>query len=198
MIELLPVLVPGLFVALAVLIILYRKVYGVRGRTAAEVLPYLRHVDVEELRHLFSAKAELYMSLNFTPRQFRREQRHRMILALEYIRRICHNVRILQEWATYELRRARAAANRDCANLSLDLTRDAVNCRMCSFALRTRLHTWLVRMAFLPFLAPPSFEELIRFGSVDLLDFYNKVRSSASELGRCYGDGHQQKLAEFL
>lgn len=187
-----------LFGLVAVLALLYRKIYAVHDRTAEEVLPFLRPVEVKEVEDLFSASTERYLRLNLTPQRFRRAQRQRMHLALEYIRRISHNALILQEWGTYEMGRARAAANPECSHLSVDLIAASVHCRMCSFVLRTRLHTWLFRMAFLPILAPPSFEMLIKFGSADLLDFYGKVRSAAAQLSRCYGDGYQDRLAEFL
>ncbi len=186
------------FFVVAALALLYRHIYGVDDRTAEEVLPYLRPVDVREVQHLFSATAERYLRLNLTPSQFRRAQRQRMHLALEYIRRISHNARILQEWGTYEMARARAASNAECSHLSVDLIGASVQCRMCSFVLRTRLHTWLFRIALLPFLAPPSFEMLIKFGSADLLDFYGKVRNAAGELGRCYGEAQQSRLGEYL
>ena len=48
----------------------------------------------------------------------------------------------------------------------------AVQVRLSSFVLRVRIHIWLVRMALLPFLPPPSVENLVNLGSGDLLEFY--------------------------
>lgn len=185
------------FAGVALGALLYRRIYGVRDRTAEDVLPFLRPVDLSEVHDLFNASAERYLRLNLTPRHFRRAQRQRIHLALEYIRRISHNALILQEWGTYEMARLRPAGS-ELGHFAVDLIAASVHCRMCSFVLRARLHTWLFRMALLPFLAPPSFDMLIKFGSADLLEFYGKLRSAAGELSRCYGDANHTRLAQLL
>lgn len=188
----------AVFAGVALLALLYRRIYWVGDRTAEEVLPFLRPLDVVQVEDLFNAAAERYLRLNLTPRQFRHAQRNRITLALEYIRRISHNALILQQWAVYEMNRARAAANRESGHLSAGLVNASVHCRMSSFVLRMRLHTWLFRIALLPFTAPPTFEVLSNFGSADLLEFYSKLRIAAVELGYYYGEVHQVKLVDLL
>jgi hypothetical protein len=178
--------------------LLYRQIYRVGDRTVEQVLPSISPLGAMGVHELFSAAAERHLRMNLTPEQFRRAQRHRIILALEYMRRISHNARVLQQWASYEMARGRAAADQKHSHLSTDLIAASVHCRMCSLVLRTRLHAWLFRLALLPFAAPPSFEALIRFGSTDLLCFYSKLRKAAGQLGRRYGEIHQNKLAELL
>lgn len=187
----------ALFAVAALLALLYRKIYWVGDRTAEEVLPYLRPLELEQVNDLFNAATERYLRLNLTPRQFRRAQRNRVILTLEYIRRVSHNALILQQWGIYEMGRARAA-NPESGHLSVGLIDASVHCRMSSFVVRLRLHTWLFRLALLPFASPPSFETLIQFGIDELLDFYAKMRIAAAELGHYYGEVHQNKLVEFL
>lgn len=187
----------ALFAVAALLALLYRKIYWVGDRTAEEVLPYLRPLALEQVNDLFNAATERYLRLNLTPRQFRRAQRNRVILTLEYIRRVSHNALILQQWGIYEMGRARAA-NPESDHLSVGLIDASVHCRMSSFVVRLRLHTWLFRLALLPFASPPSFETLIQFGIDELLDFYAKMRIAAAELGHYYGEVHQNKLVEFL
>lgn len=188
----------AVFAGSALLAVLYRRIYWVGDRTAEEVLLFLRPLDVLQVQDLFASGEERYLRLNLTPRQFRRAQRNRITLALEYIRRISHNALILQQWGMYEVSRARASANRDSAHLSAGVINTSVHCRMSSFVLRMRLHTWLFRVALLPFTAPPSFEVLSNFGSADLLEFYTKLRIAAVELGYYYGEPHQLKLVESL
>jgi hypothetical protein len=188
----------AVFAGVALLALLYRRIYWVGDRTAEEVLPYLRPLDLVQVEDLFNAGAERYLRLNLTPRQFRRAQRNRITLALEYIRRISHNALILQQWGMYEVNRARAAANREPGHLSAGMIHASVHCRMSSFVLRLRLHTWLFRIALLPLAAPPSFEVLTNFGSADLLEFYCKLRIAAVELGYYYGEVHQIKLVDSL
>ena len=186
------------FGIVTVLTLVYRKVYDVRERTAEEVAPFLRPVDLTEVFDLFSAETERCLRLNMTPKRFRRAQLQRVHLALEYVRRISHNALIAQQWGAYEMGRARAAGNKENGRQSVDLVGVSIHCRISGFLLRTRLHGWLFRMAFLPFLAPPSFQELLKYGSDDLLDFYGKVRSAASELSGCYGDAYKNRIVELL
>lgn len=188
----------GIFAGAALLAILYRRIYWVGDRTAEEVLPYLRLLDLVQVSELFSSTEERYLRLNLTPCQFRRAQRNRIALALEYIRRISHNALILQQWGVYEMSRSRAAGNREFNHLSVGLIDASIHCRMSSFVLRLRLHTWLFRLALLPFSTPPSFETLMQFGIDELLDFYAKLRIAAAELGHYYGDVHEEKLVGFF
>src|SRR5690242_18870567 len=88
----------AVFAGSALLAILYRRIYWVGDRTAEEVLLFLRPLDVLQVQDLFASGEERYLRLNLTPRQFRRAQRNRITLALEYIRRISHNALILQQW----------------------------------------------------------------------------------------------------
>jgi hypothetical protein len=69
---------------------------------------------------------------------------------------------------------------------------------MCSFVLRATINVWLVRVALLPFLRPPSVAKLIDAGSTDLLEFYQTMRNVATQLSQSYGDAYHQEMAEAL
>ena len=69
---------------------------------------------------------------------------------------------------------------------------------ICAVAVRARLHFWLIKMAALPFAATPTFESLPRLGSIEMLSFYQQIKSSAVELGQAYGESYRQKLAHSL
>ncbi len=190
-----PVAAILLFVGLG---LLYRRIYRFTRRPPGQVIAYLRAVDPQEVGHLLDPVAEQYLRLNLTKEQFRREQRNRMWLCLEYIGRLSHNALIMAEWAFYELkrtRRTRSAADRD---TSMDLLSACVQVRMCSFILRATIHVWLVRVALLPFLRPPSVAKLIDTGSTDLLEFYQTMRDAAAQLSQSYGDLYHEKMAEAL
>ena len=190
-----PVVAVLLFVGL---VLLYRRIYRFTRRPPGQVIAYLRAVDPEEVGHLLDPVAELYLRLNLTKEQFRKEQRNRMWLALEYIGRLSHNALIMAEWGYYELKRTRRTLSAADRETSMELLSASVQVRMCSFVLRATINVWLVRMAVLPFLRPPSVAKLIDAGSTDLLEFYQTMRSAAAQLSQSYGDLYHEKMAEAL
>jgi hypothetical protein len=135
-----PVLAIPLFV---VLVLLYRRIYRFTRRPPGQVIAYLRAVNLEEVGHLLDPMAERYLRLNLSKEQFRKEQRNRMWLALEYLGRLSHNGLIMAEWGYYELKRTqrtRIAADRE---LSTELLNASVQVRMCSFVrVRRSTHGW--------------------------------------------------------
>ena len=57
----------------------------------------------------------------------------------------------------------------------------------------------LVKMALLPFLAPPDFGWLMRHGSYDLIGFYEKMRAKAGEFGLAYdNEQYYERLMQVL
>lgn len=190
-----PVAAVVLFVGL---VLLYRRIYRFTRRPPGQVIAYLRAVDPDEVGHLLDPVAEQYLRLNLTKAQFRKEQRHRMWLALEYIGRLSHNGLIMVEWGYYELKRTRRTRCAEDRETSLELVSASVQVRMCSFVLRSTINLWLVRMTVLPFLSVPSFEKLIDGGSTDLLEFYETMTCAAVQLSQSYGDLYCEKMAQAL
>jgi hypothetical protein len=104
----------------------------------------------------------------------------------------------MAEWGYYELKRTqrtRIAADRE---LSTELLNASVQVRMCTFVLRATINVWLVRVALLPFLRPPSVAKLIDAGSTDLLEFYRTMKNAAAQLSQSYGDVYHQEMAQAL
>jgi|ERR1051326_2718160 hypothetical protein len=185
-------------VLLACLVLFYRRAYRFKRRPPSQVIAFLRAVDTEELRSLLDLEAEQYLRLNLSKKQFRKEQRNRLWLTLEYLGRLFHNALVMVEWGHYELwrtRRTRSAEDREAA---LELVGSSIQVRMCSFVLRATIHVWLVRMAVLPFLPPPRFAGLVNKGSTDLLEFYQTMKSAADQLSQSYGDVYREKMALAL
>ena len=190
--------VPVALLLFAGAVVLHRRIYRFTHRPPDQVIAYLRVVEPGEVRHLLDPVAEEYLRLNLTKQQFRKEQRHRLWLALEFLRRMAHNALVMAEWGSYELKRSHRTLNEEDREGSLELLAAAVHVRLCGFLLRTRIHAWLVRMALLPFLPPPSVAKLANVGSTDLLEFYDKMRLTASRLSQSYGDGYHEKMVEAL
>jgi hypothetical protein len=190
-----PVAAVLLFVGL---VLLYRRIYRFTRRPPGQVIAYLRTVNLEEVGHLLDPVMEHYLRLNLTKEQFRKEQRNRMWLALEYIGRLSHNALIMAEWGYYELKRTRRTPIAQDRELSMELLSASVQVRMCSFVLRATINVWLVRVALLPFLRPPSVAKLFDAGSTDLLEFYETMRNAAAQLSQSYGDLYHEKITEAL
>jgi hypothetical protein len=190
-----PVAAVLLFVGL---VLLYRRIYRFTRRPPGQVIAYLRTVNLEEVGHLLDPVMEHYLRLNLTKEQFRKEQRNRMWLALEYIGRLSHNALIMAEWGYYELRRTRRTRIAQDREIATELLSASVQVRMCSFVLRATINVWLVRVALLPFLRPPSVAKLIDAGSTDLVEFYETMRNAATQLSQSYGDLYHEKITEAL
>jgi|SRR5215472_7305513 len=184
--------------ALLVIVFLYEWIYRFSERTAQDVIPYLRTINLEEVKTLFDLKTEKFLRLNSSPQEFKRAQWKRCHLALQYIGDLAHNAKVFQEWGKYERTRSRRKLDRDARRTSLELTIACAQCRICSVAVRLRIHFWLIRMAILPFAAIPSFASLPRMGSVEMLSFYQQIKASAIELGQAYGESYHEKLVHSI
>jgi hypothetical protein len=60
------------------------------------------------------------------------------------------------------------------------------------------LRLWLVRMALVPFAAPPSFATLLAAGSWEMISFYETVRTHAEVFSMAYGEEYHEKLMQVL
>lgn len=184
--------------ALLIIVFLYEWIYRFSERTAHDVIPYLRSINLEEVKTLLDLATEKYLRLNSSPQEFRKAQWKRCHLALQYSGDLAHNAKVFQEWGKYERNRSRRTPDRDARRASLDLTIACAQCRICALAVRLRIHFWMIRMAVLPFSTPPTFASLPRMGSVELLSYYQQIKTSAMELSQAYGENYQQKLAHVL
>lgn len=184
--------------ALLVVVFLYEWIYRFSERTAHDVIPYLRSINLEEVKTLLDPANEVYLRMNSSPHEFRKAQWKRCHLALQYAGDLAHNAKVFQEWGKYERNRSRGTQDRDARRTSLDLTIACAQCRICALAIRMRIHFWMIRMAILPFSTPPTFASLPRMGSVELLSYYQQVKTSAMELGQAYGENYHQKLEHVL
>jgi hypothetical protein len=184
--------------SLFVLIFLYEWVYHFSERTATDVIPYLRAINLEEITSLFDSAAENRLRLDLPPREFKKSQWKRCHLALQYVGDLAHNAKVFQEWSKYERTRSRRTLDRETRRVSLDLTIVCAQCRICAVAVRLRIGLGLMKMAVLPFAAAPSFTSLPRMGSVEMVTFYRQIRTAAIILGQAYGENYQRNLAHVL
>lgn len=184
--------------SLFVLIFLYEWVYRFSERTAADVISYLRAINLKEITSLFDSATENRLRINLPPREFKKSQWKRCHLALQYVGDLAHNARVFQEWSKYERTRTRRTQDRETRRVCLDLTIACAQCRICAVAVRLRIYLGLMKMAALPFAAAPTFASLSRMGSREMVSFYQQIRTVAVVLGQVYGENYQQKLAQTL
>lgn len=178
-------------------IIVHRWIYAMPEVNASDVVPFLRIVSLEDMRDLFHPDADEHHRQSHSSREFRMIQWKRVRLGLEYVDDLSFNARILQAWSRTERRRGDLSPELN--KITAELLTVCMQCRAASLLVRFHLHLALIKMALLPFLAPPDFGRLMRHGSYDLIGFYEKVRAKAGEFGLAYNDEqYYERLMQVL
>jgi hypothetical protein len=167
-------------------------------RMPSDVYPFLLSVDVEELNGMFHPEAEERYRQTLSPEEFRTVQWKRIHLALHFCNKVTNNVRVFLGWMKYERGQNWDRLAPELKEAVLCLRDTCVQCRLASLMIRLRLHWWLVRMDLLPFLPPPSFQDLLGLGSADMISFYETALTLADAFSRIYGADYHQKLVQAL
>jgi hypothetical protein len=179
-------------------VILRRFIYGFSERTLRDVVAFIRHLVLEDLQNLLHPEVEDHLRRTISQQQFKRTQWKRIRLTLQYLRDLGENAATLYAWGKYERKLSIRFPDPERKRASVDLITASVQLRFCAFRMRVTLHCWLIRMAFLPFLAPPSFRRLERNGSFDVFLFYDQVKRAAGELSMAYGQRFYDELLQVL
>jgi len=166
-------------------------IYGFPVRTEKQIIACLREVELENLKDMLSLADEGYLRLNLSATEFRKEQRHRIAVTLEYYGRMAHNSRLVQQWANTEMRRSAQTRNRQVARASRELDNLCIEFRMHVFFTRLRLHAWLFRIKAFPFISIPFLAEARRIDSFDLVYSYERIKQAAGKLSRACGSSYQ-------
>ena len=177
---------------------LYQWIYRFPDRTERQIISYLRGVDLDSLKDLLNLADEGYLRLNLSPLEFRKEQRHRIAVALEYYGRMAHNSRLVQQWSNTEMRKSAMTRNREAARASRELINFCIEFRIHALMTRIRLHAWLFRTKALPFISIPFLAEARRIESFDLIYSYERIKQEAEKLSRACGSSYQDQLARGM
>jgi|SRR5215469_15052611 len=180
------------------LVAIYKWATRFSLRTANDVYPFLRKVDIEALNGTFHPEAEQTLRENLPADEFRKVQWKRFHLALYYCDMLSHNARVFQGWTRYERRQSwgqLVAAERQTLK---ELQTVALQCRLSALVIRLRLRWWLVRAALLPFAPLPSFEVLLESGSAHMIAYYEKMARLATVFSHIYGEEYHQKFLQAL
>jgi hypothetical protein len=175
-----------------------RYVYGFSERTLRDVTPFIRRLVPEDLQNLLHPDVEDHIRTTASKQQFKRTQWKRINLTLQYLGDLGENAAIFYAWGKYERKLSIRFPDPERKRASVELITACVQSRFCVFRMKLTLHSWLIRMAFLPFLAPPTFKDLERRGSFDVLVFYEQVKKAAGELSMAYGQRFYDELFQAL
>jgi hypothetical protein len=181
-----------------VLLLIRRYVYGFSERTLRDVIPFLRRLVLEDLHNLLHPDVEDHIRTTFSQKQFKRTQWKRIRLTLQYLGDLGENAAIFYAWGKYERKLSIRFPDPERKRASVELITACVQSRFCVFRMKLTLHCWLIRMAFLPFLAPPTFKKLELRGSFDVFVFYDQVKKAAGELSMAYGQRFYDELLQVL
>ena len=180
------------------LVMLRRFIYGFSERTLRDVVAFIRRLVLEDLQNLLHPEVEDHLRTTISQQQFKRTQWKRIRLTLQYLRDLGENAATLYAWGKYERKLSIRFPDPERKRASVDLITASVQLRFCAFRMRVTLHCWLIRMAFLPFLTPPSFRRLERNGSFAVFLFYDQVKRAAGELSMAYGQRFYDELLQVL
>lgn len=186
-------------VAPALLLLLLRRfIYGFSERTLRDVIPFLRHLILEDVQNLLHPDVEDHIRTTLSEQQFKRMQWKRIRLALQYLGDLGENAAIIQTWARYERKLSIRFPDPARKRASVELITACVQSRFSATRMRFTLHCWLIRMAFLPLLPPPSFRKLEQRGSFDIFALYEQMKKAAGELSLAYGQSFYDELFQVL
>lgn len=189
--------------ALLVIYILLKQSAQFKSRTIDEVIPFLRKINHEQVRELFSpAKEEELFRFIFTSYRIRRTRRARLDQARECLLLMLHNTRILQQWANPEYRCARRephAYKRQTRQRINALCQSSMLFYHCASITVAEINFWMIVSSIpgLP-LSIPGAARFRDFGQLDLLAAYEKVRDAAAEFALVFGEEYSQEIMQSM
>jgi hypothetical protein len=170
-------------------------------RTIADVTPFLRPAEHDELESLLDPAQETYFRMRMSPHEFADWQRRRIHLMREYLLRMAHNALVLIEWGNMEaLEEGNDAEGfRQKQLLAQELVQAATEFRLYSVLALAKLKLWLVLPS--PFgllFASPSLPSMRHIFGIDALGSYRRLKGAASGLSLAYSHHFHDELLERL
>ena len=188
----------GTLACVATVRLIYREVCGFTSRTPNDVFPFLLKIDMEALYGTFHPEVEESFKKNLPSPEFKRVQWKRFHLAIHYSNHISHNARVFLDWTRHERKQGWQEMAPGMRKNIQELRVACIQSQLAAFIIRMRLRWWLLRMALLPFAAPPSFAELAHHGSPEMIAFYETAKALAEIFSLAYGEDYHQKLMQAL
>jgi hypothetical protein len=189
----------GPLVALLVIGTLCKRMFRRSARTFDEMFPYLlRDADLEVVQDLVNPADEGYLRLNLSAHDFRKAQHNRVHLLRELLKRMSHNARFLQEWASGELGKSWKTTNRGARHASRELIQYCIVFRAATLLVQAKLALWSVRITVLRFTPIPFLAEARNAFGTDIPYTYERVKMTAEKLACACGGRYQEQLSEIL
>jgi hypothetical protein len=185
-------------IALLVLFTLFTTTFRRPARTFDEMFPYLRDSNLEDVRDLVNPADEGYLRLNLSAQDFRKAQHNRIHLLRELLKRMSHNARFLQEWASGELGKSWNTANRSARHASRELIQYCIVFRVVTLLVQAKLALWSLRITILRFTPLPFLADARNMFGTDVPYTYERVKMTAEKLARACGGRYQEQLSEVL
>jgi hypothetical protein len=178
---------------------LYEWLFKLSQRTASDVLGFLIKIDMELIYGTFLPEAEKHFRETLSAAQFKAIQVKRFHLAIHYSNQLSNNAQVLLSWTRYERKQDWIDASSVAVQRNVqDLRVTCVQFLCAAFIIRAYLRWGLIRMALLPFTAPPSFNQLLAAGSWDMITLYERIQRLAELFSICFGDEYHDKLMEAM
>jgi hypothetical protein len=190
--------VVSLALLLTFFIKIYRRVHANPNRTFDELVQYIRTVDLDSLRELIDVAGEGYLRLNLSRSSFRELQRSRVHLLQEFLKRMSHNARFLQDWAIAQCERSLSTQNHAARSSSKELIALCISFRLAARIAHFRLFVWSLQIKLLPFAPIPCLAEARLSHGTDWLYTYERIRETANALGVACDRRYAEKLVQVL
>src|SRR5947209_8733300 len=174
-----------------------------KNRTLDEVIPFLRKINHEQLEEFFNpARESERLRFVVNRHRDRRSRRVRLDLGREYLLCMVHNARIVYQWGRTEYKCLRSepdAFNRQTGERITALCQASMLFYNCGLLTLAEISFWLL-ISSIPWLpvSIPSAAEFRKFGRLDLLDAYEKVRSAAAELALAFGEEEAGEILQLM
>lgn len=185
-------------VALLVFFGLFKTIFRRSARTFDEMFLYLRDAQLEVVQDLVNPADEGFLRLNLSLKDFRKAQYNRIHLLRELLKRMSHNARVLQDWASGELSKSWKTMNRNSRLASRELIQYCVAFRLATLLVQGRLAMWSISITILRFVPIPLLAEARHALGTDIPYTYERITMTAEKLGRACGGRYQEQLSEVL
>jgi|SRR5579859_204547 len=195
----LPVLLGVVFFVAVLRVTVYRPKYT----RIDDVISFARKLTVAELEAVLDPGLEWELRNLVPVAEFRTRQRERIRLVREYLKRVAHNVEVIQLWAMtlYEQIKYKSPEGfTEEDHLVCEIVELSTSLRMYGVVALLKISPWIIfRLHLLPLRWVPRLSDLRALGAVNLIHKYTQLIETTSVLaGHMYGKSyHDQILAAF-
>jgi hypothetical protein len=162
------------------------------NRTANDVVDFLQHIDLEKVEDLLDPHTEYKYRSAMSSRDFRRLQRKRVHLYLEFLKRMSHNAGVLVDLGNKEAEHC----NSEVADAARAVQQEAVAVRLYVFSTMVKLRFWLLIRLDSWFVLPAlSLCDARETFGIHGIESYDRLKTAASAL---FLELHSNRFEELL